>query len=112
LHLVGGDALHDRGAALLPAVDPLDVVPAQPLLVGPARAAVGTDVAGDAGHVVVRQRRALLRDLRELAIELRLLGAEEPDIAREEPRVAPVRDHDLDLALRVTAEPRDDAELE
>jgi hypothetical protein len=41
-----------------------------------------------------------------------LLPAEEADLAVEESRIPPVRDHNLELAVGVTADPADDAELE
>ena len=56
---VRGDPLHDRGAAAIPALEAIDVVPAQPVLVDPARPAVGADVVRHVGHVVAAERRAL-----------------------------------------------------
>ena len=58
------------------------------------------------------ERAALERNLRQLALELHVLRTEEANVLLEQPRVAAVRDHDLELALRVAAQPGDDAELE
>src|SRR5205807_9066316 len=96
-----------RGAAALPALDPVDVVPVEPL-----RIALRADVVRDVRDVVAAERTARLRHGLEGSLELPLLGAEEPDAAGEEARVAAVADHDLDLALLVATETADDAELE
>src|SRR5438093_627591 len=52
------------------------------------------------------------RNLVEFGLELPLLGAQEADKLREQSRVAPVRDHHLNLAVLVAAQARDDAELQ
>ena len=53
LGLLARDPLEDRGAALLPALDPVDVVPVQPVALGPAAAGLGTDEVGHVRNVVV-----------------------------------------------------------
>jgi hypothetical protein len=62
--------------------------------------------------VVAAEGSALGRDLPKVRLELVLLDAEEPDALGEQASVPAVGDHDLDLALRVPAQARDDAELE
>ncbi len=110
-HLLRLDPLHDRVAALLPALDPIDVVAPQP---GAAFVETGfaADVIDHERHVVPAQSAAALGDLRQSRLQLRLLGADEADVPLEAAGLTAVADDDLELALFIAADPRHNARLE
>ena len=64
------------------------------------------------GHVVAARAPCSAAASRELPVELGLLAPRKPTLRGEQPCIAPVRDDDLDLTLRVPAAPRHDPELE
>src|SRR5207248_1162709 len=106
------DAPGDLAAVALPALDPVDVVPAQPVPLGPPVGAVFAHERADERDVIAAQRPAAGRHRGEVGFELGLLAAEEPDGLHEDARVPAVGDDDLDLAGRVRAQPRHHPELQ
>ena len=74
------------------------------------RTAFGADVVRDERHVIALSAQ-LASGSGRVALELACLRPRKPT-SGEQPRVAAIRDHDLRLALRVPAQPRDDSELE
>ena len=75
---LGVEPVEDLLALALPALDPVDVVPAQPVLIRPGTAAVVAQVLAEEGDAVARQGPRLPRDRERILISFSCLTPRNP----------------------------------